>query len=223
VAGPTETSGAEGDRARAHDELADALLRTRGTDAQVDLAVEVKVDGVTEARIATVGRIEHGGDRFDLQILGPAPFGLAAVEDRPVAVRLVDHRFFQRGPVVASLFPEAGGRWVETTSGSSSAASLGLIGPGGFGVLDLLADPESVTSSSAGHFEGTLGEVEIDGASIVNAEQALFDARVHDGGVDALSVTMRSANGVELSIDLVLSDPGESVISLQDPADIHRP
>jgi len=207
------------------DEVQAALARTRSVDAAVDLRVRVDIDGVTEAEIVTTGVVAAGGDEFDLEIVGPASFGLPSdEEEQPVQVRLVAGRLLQRGPVVADVIPEAGQRWVDMGHDSSDTAALGLVGPGGFAVFDLLDDLRDVSATSPDRYEGDLGEVTLEGGRIVGVDEARFELEVVDGTVSSLLVIMQDAIGVELSVLLTMSEVGgPATIAVPGESDVYSP
>lgn len=194
--------------------LRDAIDQTGLVSARVELRVRVAVDGVDEAEVASVGSIDRGGAAFDLDIVGPASFGLAADDDRPVGVRLVDGRFFQRGPVVDDLFPGVDGRWVEMGDTRGPSEPFGFVGPAGFAALDLLDDLADVREASPHRYQGALGEVRLDGLRVESVGESTFAAVVRNGIIVDLVVTIASRTGVVLTVELSLTDLGPQPIDI---------
>ncbi len=200
-------------------QLREAIEVARVASGGVELAVRAEVDGVTEAEIVVAGTITDGGRGFDLDITGPTSLGAGTV-----GVRLVGGRFFQRGPVIAEAFPAARDRWVELGATDAAAATFGFVGPAGFVALDLVDDIDAVSSPSPGRFEGSLGEVVVDGGRIEHVDAATFGAVVTDGALTSLDVELASGTGVRLTVELRMHPVSEvAPVAMPDRSDVYTP
>jgi hypothetical protein len=113
---------------------------------------------------------------------------------------------------------------VEVGAAEAASSAFGLVGPTGFVALDLVDDVEAVSSPSPGRYEGSLGEVVVEGGRIESVDGASFDAVVTGDVLTSLTVTLTSGTGVELAVELQLSSVGEvAPIAMPDPADVFTP
>lgn len=182
-------------------------------DGTIAVDVRVRLDGETVLALRLRGTVADGGTSYDVTIDGDPGFaGAAAGESHHL--RLVGGRLFQRGPAVDRSVPGADGRWVETTASElADLPDVGLVGPGGVRLFELLDDPISVEVSEDG-FVGTLGEVRLGDERITGAAEADFAVTVRDGRAVAVQVALRDGAGVEMIVDARLDGPAAAVVPL---------